>query len=142
MKLWYSSWAESSSHRSCRYPDAIHRPIFLIFQYENAAHAGLVCLTAEVRQRCTLHAARRRFSSNSCFVYAIAKLWRWHKMQRDVHGYNITTIAKACFGIDRRTVAHAANTVELERKYAWLWAINALESIVGIRTPHCGHKNE
>ncbi len=63
-------------------------------------------------------------------------------MQRDVHGYNISTIAKACFGVDRCTVAHPTNTVELEREYAWLGAINALESIFGIRASHCGHKNE
>src|SRR5947199_9029178 len=115
MKLWYSSWAESSSHRSCRYPDAIHRPIFLIFQYENAAHAGLVCLTAQVSQRCTLHTPRGRLSSHGCFVYARAKLWRWHEMQRDVHGYNISTITKAWFGVDGCTVTHSTNTGELER---------------------------
>src|SRR5215510_2504406 len=138
----YSSWAESSSHRSRRYPDAIHRPILPIFHYENAAHTGLVCLTAQVRQRCTLHASHRRFSSDSCFVYARAKLWRRHKMQRDVHGYNISTIGKVCFGVDRCTIAHATNTVELERKHAWLRAIDALESIFGISTSHCGHKNK
>jgi len=35
-------------------------------------------------------------------------------MQPDVHGYKISTIGEACFGIHGRTVAHATNTGELE----------------------------
>jgi hypothetical protein len=63
-------------------------------------------------------------------------------MQRDLHGYQISTIGKPGFGIDRRTVADAPNTIELEGQCVRLWAIDALESIFRIRASHCGHKNE
>jgi hypothetical protein len=90
-------------------------------------------LPTEEHHRCTLHSPCDRFSSDGPFVRARAKLGRRDKLERDVHGQNIGTIAEADLGIDDRSIAHALNTLKLERQRGGLCAIDALKSIVGVR---------